>query len=111
MATEDQRSMATAAWYAAPIHEFLGTADQQILGRLVQASDFDVTQEQRDAWLEEIILLREVLTGLEGWVAFEFSIPRLGSRVDVVVISGAALIPIECKVGAQSYGRHDVDQA
>lgn len=111
MTSEEHRPSATAAWYAAPIEAFLSTADQQVLGVLLQASRFDVTQDQREAWLVEIALFRKVLVGLQGWVVLEFDIPRLGSRIDVVVISGPALIPIECKVGAETYTRHDINQA
>jgi hypothetical protein len=100
-----------SAWYAAPIARFLGTPEQQVLGDLVEASQFDVTRAQRDAWLQEIAILRASLARVEGWVALEFDIPRLGSRVDAVVVSGSALIPIECKVGEQAYFRPDFNQA
>lgn len=103
--------MSTSAWYAAPIAQFLRTTEQGVLGELVQASQFDVTQAQRDAWLQEISILRTALRGTEGWIVLEFDIPRLGSRVDAVVISGSALIPIEFKVGERVYTRSDFNQA
>lgn len=103
--------MSASAWYAAPITQFLSTTEQRVLGELVQASQFDVTQAQRDAWLQEIAILRTALAGVEGWVVLEYDIPRLGSRVDVVVISGSALIPIEFKVGEREYTRSDFNQA
>ncbi len=103
--------MRSSAWYAAPIGEFLGTPEQRVRGGLVDASQFDVTQTQRDAWMREIGILRAALAGVEGWLVLEFDIPRLGSRVDAVVISGSALIPIEFKVGERTYARSDFNQA
>ena len=100
----------TSAWYAAPIATFLALPAQQVLGAVFEAGR-DVREEQRDAWVEEIAIFREALVGVEGWIAFEFDIPRLGSRVDVVVISGSALIPIECKIREQLYLRADFNQA
>jgi hypothetical protein len=111
MAKGEQRKPAAAAWYVATIAGFLDAPDHLVLGALTDASHFDVTQAQRDAWREEIALLRTALAGMQGWVALEFDIPRLGSRVDVVVVSGSAVIPIECKIGEEAYTRGDFNQA
>ncbi len=109
--TEPKDKSRTSAWYAAPIARFLDTPELQVLGELVEASQFDVTPAQRDAWLREIAILRATLAGVEGWVVLEFDIPRLGSRVDAVVVTGSALIPIEFKVGERVYTRPDFNQA
>lgn len=101
----------TSAWYAAPIAQFLITPELQVLGELVESSQFDVTPAQRRAWLVEIAILRSALVGVGGWVVLEFDIPRLGSRVDAVVMTGSALIPIEFKVGERAYSRSDFNQA
>lgn len=109
---KDFKSMAhSSAWYAAPIVQFLAAPEKVVLSSLVEASQFDVTQSQRDAWLSEIAILRDAVAGVEGWIALEFEIPRLGSRVDAVIITGSALIPIEFKVGEQSFNRPDFNQA
>ena len=41
----------------------------------------------------------------------EFDVPRIGSRIDAVLISGPAIIPIEFKVGEGDVRRHDYNQA
>jgi len=104
-------SSRTSAWYAEPIPRFLDTSDLEVLGELADASNFDVTVEQRDAWRREIAILRTALAGVGGWVALEFDIPRLGSRVDVIVLTGPAVVAIECKVGERAYLRTDFNQA
>ncbi len=63
------------------------------------------------AWEREIEILQRVLAEVEGYLFLEFDVPRLGSRIDAVVLTGAALIPIEFKVGATGFHRADVDQA
>lgn len=111
MATVPNGRPRSSAWYAAPIADFLAVTDQQVLGELGQASQFDVTREQQTAWLGEISILRTALVGIEGWLVLEFEIPRLGSRVDAVVITGPAIFPIEFKVGEREHSRPDFNQA
>ena len=41
----------------------------------------------------------------------EFEVPRLGSRIDAVLISGPAILPIEFKCGQRDYLRADLEQA
>ena len=100
-----------SAWYAAPISLFVRTPELEVLGSLVVSSDFEVTPAQRDAWRREIACLQVALVDLPGWVALEFHVPRLGTRVDAIVLSGAALVPIEFKVGEREYLRPDFNQA
>lgn len=109
--TEPRAVPRTSAWYDAPIGDFLDAADGSVLGKLTERSSFDVTQAQRTAWVHEIAILRASLAGLEGWVALEFEVPRLGSRIDAVVICGAAVIPIEFKVGEKRFAPADRNQA
>lgn len=98
-------------WYAAPIAAFLATPADEVLGALARASSFSDEVDQKRAWTEEIRLLRTALEGFDGWLYLEFDIPRLGSRVDAVVITGAAVIPIEFKVGVAKHLRADIEQA
>ncbi len=100
-----------AAWYGAPIDRFLAESDDAVLGALARESRFQIDPSQRDAWRGEIAILREALTGIDGWLYLEFDIPRLGSRIDAVVIAGNAIFPIEFKIGEREYRRTDYEQA
>ena len=42
----------------------------------------------------EIEILARALHGLDGTIFLEFDIPRLGSRIDAVLILGAAIFPM-----------------
>ena len=82
----------------------------EILGRLVKNNDFALEQTQRDAWLEEINILQETLQPYKGSVYFEYSIPRMGKRIDVVVITGSTIFVLEFKVGENEFPSYAIDQ-
>jgi hypothetical protein len=81
-----------------------------ILGRLATNSDFPVLPAQRDAWLAQIVLLKSQLSGLSGSVFMEFNIPRMGRRVDTVLIIGPIIFVVEFKVGDAEFDRAAVEQ-
>ena len=98
------------AWYGASISEFLAASCEAIAGRLATNSDFAILPTQRDAWLAQISLLQCKLVGLAGSVFMEFSIPRMGRRIDAVVLSGPVVFVIEFKVGETAFDRAAIDQ-
>lgn len=73
--------------------------------------NFSLELTQRDAWEEEIAILKDQLCGIAGYVFLEFDVPRIGSRIDAVVATGPLLIIIEFKVGESEYRRADLNQA
>jgi hypothetical protein len=99
------------AWYEAPIGPFRSASADAIIGQLVRNGSFDVLPTQAEAWREQIHFLRALLAGLNGHVAFEFSIPRMGKRVDVVLLIGAVVFVVEFKVGASAFDRAAMEQA
>ncbi len=97
-------------WYGASIRDFLAANSDEILGQLSRNCSFPVLPTQRDAWLAQIEFLNAQLTGLTGSIFFEFSIPRMGRRIDVVVIVGPVVFAIEFKVGERTLDRAARDQ-
>jgi hypothetical protein len=98
------------AYYSAPIKTFLADSRDEILGKLVKENDFDLVQTQRDAWLEEIAILRQALSCHQGAVYFEFSIPRMGKRIDAVLLIGPVIFVVEFKIGEREFESHASDQ-
>ena len=99
------------AYYASSIHEFLACREDSVLGALTASSAFAVDLAQRNAWLEEIRLLREVLPAFHtGEIFLEFVVPRLGKRIDAVLLLNGVVIVIEFKTGATAFARADVEQ-
>src|SRR3972149_4484597 len=104
--------MSLRAYYTDAIENFLLRPDEEILGRLVQASPFSVELPQRDAWLAQMAILRTALAGFggQGQVYFEFSVPRLGKRIDVVLVIRHVVFVIEFKVGETAFTSSATDQ-
>lgn len=97
-------------WYKASIDEFLASDIKLIVGELVTNCDFTVLQNQKDTWLAQINILKPALAGLTGHVLLEFSIPRMGRRIDVVLLINAAVLVLEFKVGYDSFDASGRDQ-
>ena len=95
---KDNRKM-RREYYSDTIVNFLKTSSNEILGKLAQSSKFALEQTQRDAWLEEIRILQNILKPHKGSIYFEYSIPRMGKRIDVVLLIGSAIFVLEFKVG------------
>lgn len=97
-------------YYASTIAELLSHSPQFVLGVLAQNGEFALDANQRDAWLGQIDILKDQLVGFDGHLFFEYSIPRMGRRVDVVALIHSTLFVIEFKVGETSFHSHAVDQ-
>ena len=98
------------AWYGSSIDEFHRCSSDKILGALATNSEFAVEPTQRDAWLEQIVILSNQLMGIAGDLFLEFNIPRMGKRIDAVVIVGPVVFAIEFKAGADTFDRAAVEQ-
>lgn len=97
-------------YYSDTITDFLKSAPNEILGKLVQSNDFALEQTQRDAWLEEVRILQKSLQPYKGSIYFEYSIPRMGKRIDAVVITGSTIFILEFKVGETEFPSYATDQ-
>lgn len=104
--------MSRRAHYDADLAAFLAESEDSILGKLTAASAHDVDLAQRNAWIEEIEILKEqLLLFHQGHLFLEFSIPRMGKRADAVLICDGVIFVIEFKVGAKAYLSADRAQA
>jgi hypothetical protein len=97
-------------FYSDSISRFLTCSTQEIFGALSQNSEFADEQTQKDAWTQEIVILKEVVKNYEGRIFFEYSIPRMGRRIDVVVIIKNVIFVLEFKVGEKEFYQNAIDQ-
>ena len=97
-------------YYSDSITNFQNTSFEEILGKMAINNDFSLEQTQRDAWLEEINILRKVLSSYHGHIYFEYSIPRMGQRIDVVILIGPVIFVLEFKIGEKEFTSHAIDQ-
>ena len=110
MAKTDQATFKSRAWYGASIEEFRAASSLEVFGSLAQNPEFDLETTQREAWSEEISFLQKNLAGMSGTPYLEFNIPRMGSRVDVVLLIGPVVFVVEFKVGEAKFDRAALDQ-
>lgn len=99
------------SYYSAPIAHLLRQDVQTILGYLAQNHAHDLDPLQRNTWLTQIALLqREFAQVTQGWLAFEFAIPRMGKRADAIVILDGVIFVLEFKIGAEEFAAAAIDQ-
>ena len=110
MANLTPAPVASRAWYGASIAEFRSADPDSVFGILAKNPDFDLATTQKEAWLEQISFLQKNLDDLDGTLYLEFDIPRMGSRVDAVLLLGPVVFVVEFKVGESVFGRADLDQ-
>lgn len=110
MSVEISNSSLARAWYGSAIEDFLAREPNEILGQLARCAGDGHFADQRDAWLGQIEILQSKLVGLSGWVFFEYNIPRMGRRVDVILVLGPIVFVLEFKVGESAYDRAAIEQ-
>ncbi len=98
-------------YYKDYIKDFLLKDADAILGMLACKGGND--PRQMDAWREEISIMRDVLypyRNEEAEVLFEYTIPRLAKRVDVVLLLKGLIFALEFKVGEWEFRQADIEQ-
>jgi len=99
------------AYYSVTINDFLGSDTRTILGSISQGSgDSSIRQTQMNAWVSQIEVLRLALASRNGTIYFEYSIPRMGERIDVLLLIGPAILVLEFKVGEKTFSAYGLDQ-
>src|SRR4051812_4216730 len=103
------------AYYSDTIAHLLGTQPNEILGQLARsasAAGSILESTQTDSWLEQINILKTALAPCveSGSLYFEYSIPRLGKRVDVLALIESVLFVLEFKVGEKNFTGFALDQ-
>ena len=99
--------------YDNSIKGFLTQEKETILGFLCDRFHGIVLTTTREAWKEEIVILQSILEPWEntdGRIIFEYDIPRLGKRIDVVLLLKGIVFCLEFKVGESQILECDVDQ-
>lgn len=97
-------------YYKDSICSFLTKSVDQVIGEITISNQFDSNLNQNHSWVAEINCLQKALQGLEGTIFFEFSIPRMGKRVDTLIIIEGVIFVVEFKVGEHKYNQSSVEQ-
>ena len=100
-------------FYSASFSDFVNAQPMAVLGQLHSAYHGQSQTTTDEAWEGEIRLLQ---SALEPWreeeaeILFEYDIPRLGKRIDVVLLLRQMVFCLEFKVGQRSALQADVEQ-
>jgi len=98
------------AYYSDTIDNFINDSQTEIFGKLSSNSEFSDETTQKDAWKEEIKILKNILSGYSGSIYFEYAIPRMGKRIDVLLIINSVIFILEFKVGEKEFHSYSIDQ-
>jgi hypothetical protein len=100
------------SYYSATVRDFLTTPSREILGVIYSNNvSAETTIQQGNTWELEIEILKNQLRGItEGRVIFEYTVPRMGKRVDVVLLHRSVVFILEFKCGDREYKQSTYDQ-
>jgi hypothetical protein len=96
--------------YSDTIPDFLRKRDEEILGELIRHYSFSLEQSQKNAWIEQISILRSFISKYDGSIYFEYSIPRMGKRIDAILLIGSVIFVLEFKTGESEFSAYAADQ-
>ena len=98
------------AYYSDSIANFLLASRHEIFGLINDAHTLSSDPTQKGAWMEEIDILKGVLLNHKGRIYFEYAIPRMGKRIDVVLLIGPVIFVLEFKIGESRFTSYAIDQ-
>lgn len=99
--------------YNGSFDEFIKADNKAVLGELCENYHGEALTTTREAWSAEISIMKSALSSLQGrngQIIFEYDIPRLGKRIDVVLLLKGIIFCLEFKVGKSKILENDIDQ-
>lgn len=97
-------------FYSNSISDFLSKPTVTIIGEISLNGRFGHKNTELYAWETQISILKNILHNHHGHLFFEFSIPRMGKRVDCLLIIKNIVFIIEFKVGEHEFTNQDLEQ-
>lgn len=100
------------SYYSATIAEFMRQSNSEIIG-IIHSNDIsaETTIQQSNTWESEVQILKDQLRSFsDGRIIFEYTIPRMGKRVDAVVLYKNIVFLLEFKCGDTEYRQSTYDQ-
>ena len=98
-------------YYSDTISNFLGKDKYEIFGHLTSNDQFAAEDLQKNTWKAEIDILKAQLIGFtSGYILFEYTIPRIGNRIDIVLLYKGIVFLLEFKVGEKKYPAYAIEQ-
>lgn len=100
------------SYYSNSIEEFIKEDINSIYGKISGNYDLNkLTIQQSNAWKKQIEILKQSISSFNGKIYFEFTIPRMGKRVDNILIIDNYIFVLEFKIGSDIYDKSAKEQA
>ena len=111
----NQSAQIVRRWlYGAKFSDFLRHSAEEIIGELAMRAGADLELTQNNAWQDEIAILQALQLPqselASAKIYFEYTIPRLGRRADVILLVGHVLFILEFKAGESQFHIAALDQ-
>lgn len=104
----------SAFQYASTISDFFNKSEDEIVYILTDNNNFSSTRRTTiDSWHEEVRTIRIALNSYKeenGFLAFEYTIPRVGGRIDCIIGLRGVLFVLEFKTGEEQNPDTDKEQ-
>lgn len=101
-----------SAFYSNSIKNFLNQNENEIFGTIAKNDEYDSVYRQKEAWIAQIQILKNSLNkNFDGSIIFEYTIPRVGGRIDNIILLGKTIFVLEFKVGIEVYLNSATTQA
>jgi DUF2075 family protein len=97
-------------YYSDNLSDFVTKAPETIIGEISINGRLGHINTELYAWEFQITLLKDILKSYDGHLFFEFSIPRMGKRVDCLLIIRNVVFVIEFKVGEKEFKNDNLEQ-
>ena len=99
-------------FYSDSVADFLSKGSEDTLGVIIATARMTAEATQQNAWLQQINILKSELPPFSGRgnIYFEFAVPRIGKRIDVVLVLDGIVFVLEFKVGDDLYQRAAIEQ-
>lgn len=99
------------SYYSNSVPTFLHDDKAKILGELSLNHNFALEDLQKNAWIKQIEILKNSFSVINrGQIYFEFLIPRMGKRVDNILVIDDLIFILEFKVGDEKYQKQSTEQ-
>lgn len=98
--------------FESSFEKFIKLDNNTILGLLCKNYHGEALTTTIDAWSKEINILKDIVVNfsLTNKIIFEYDIPRLGKRIDVVLLIDGIIFCLEFKNGKDKILESDIDQ-
>ena len=102
-------------FYGDTIEGFLAMPKAHIIGELTTeytSLHVSLKDKQTEAWCDEVEILKDILSSYigRGHIYFEYTIPRMGRRIDVVLLLDGIVLLLEFKAFKEQYTKADIAQ-